>query len=71
MNHIINDYGDEVIAEGAPSSIARAECLYPKLIARLQYLLKNGQRDKVDQAIKDGGVNSKEATETLKWIVKY
>jgi hypothetical protein len=71
MDYVTNDYGDDVICVGSPGSIARAECLYPKLIARLQYLLKNGKRNMVDKAIEEGGVHSKEATETLKEIVGY
>lgn len=34
MNYLRNDYGQLVIAEGAPGSIARVRCQYPKLIER-------------------------------------
>lgn len=32
MNHVINDYGQDVIAIGAPGSEARVKVQYPKLI---------------------------------------
>lgn len=64
MNGIINDYGKNVVAIGAPNSIARAACRWPKLIDRLQSLFM--QQARIDTAIteiREAGV--KEDWETL------
>ena len=34
MNYIKDDYGRMVVAVGAPGSVARVKCQYPKLIER-------------------------------------
>lgn len=51
MNGIINDRGESVIAVGAPNSIARAACRWPKLIDRLQSLFM--QQARIDTAIRE------------------
>lgn len=43
MNYVKNDYGENVIATGAPGSIRRVEVEYPRLIKSLRELrLKDG-----------------------------
>lgn len=37
MNKIKNDYGEWVVAVGAPNSVERMRCKHPKLINRLKY----------------------------------
>jgi hypothetical protein len=39
MNKLTNDWGEVVIAEGAPGSVARAKCLYPKLLNKVLALI--------------------------------
>ena len=41
-NHITNDKGEDVIAVGAPASIARAKVQYPALIEEIDELYAQG-----------------------------
>jgi len=65
MNYLINDLGVNVIAEGAPGSLARIRCQFPGLISRLQL------RD-IDQTAQEmirAGIESKMEAENLVWAV--
>jgi hypothetical protein len=72
-NHVKNDRGEWVIAEGAPGSIVRARCEWPDLIDRINGIhatncnlrgdwVPGGDRDKAIEAIRDVGI--KDPTET-------
>lgn len=56
MNHIINDYGQEVPAVGYEGSLARIKAQYPKLISRLNSLYS--QRARIDEAIEEIRANN-------------
>lgn len=65
MNHLINDLGVNVVAEGAPGSLARVRCQFPGLISRLQL------RD-IEQTAQEmirAGIESKMEAENLVWAV--
>ena len=67
MNSLKNDKGEWVAQEGAPFSIARMKCQYPKLIDRLESLYCQEARiDMAIEAIREAGITGE--FETLKII---
>lgn len=62
MNHLINDLGVNVVAEGAPGSLARIRCQFP---GRLQ--LRNIEQ--TAQEMIRAGIESKMEAENLVWAV--
>jgi hypothetical protein len=72
MIHLTDDYGREVIAVGAPGSVARMECQYPKLLDRVSTLHMHcfsypGSNcdDEIIQAMLDAGLESKLEAESV------
>ncbi len=68
MNHVTNDYGQNVIAVGAPGSIQRAKVERPRLIERLNSLYCNAYEspgravDEAVQMIRNEGIRSEMET---------
>ncbi len=60
-NYVKNDLGKEVLAIGAPGSIARVQVQYPALIARIHPMLPN----EAFEAILAAGIASKLETQSL------
>ncbi len=77
MNHIINDYGQTVIAVGAPGSIARVTVEYPKLINRLNSLWLSSYStstrciDEAIEMIRNEGINSTLETNSILQVSHY
>jgi len=75
MNHITNDYGTLVVAEGAPGSIASAKCQYPKLIDRISYLHMDSfsyhhyNDDEIVRELIDAGIDSTLEVESVVAVV--
>jgi D-arabinose 1-dehydrogenase-like Zn-dependent alcohol dehydrogenase len=71
MNYIIDDYGRQVIAVGAPGSTERMKVQYPKLINSLNSLYlqaHNSHFRAIDEAlelIRETGIRSKLETTSL------
>jgi hypothetical protein len=59
-NYVTNDYGKNVLAIGAPGSIARAEVEHPLKIAALKELHANGGgKNEAIRVIMENGVSSR------------
>ena len=71
MNHTTNDYGQTVIAVGAPGSIARAKVERPRLIERLNALYFSAYDspgravDEAVEAIRAEGITDERETATI------
>ena len=70
-NHIIDDYGRDQIAVGAPGSLARAQVQFPKLISRISGLhmeafsYKINCDDDIIRSMIDAGVEGKLEAESV------
>jgi hypothetical protein len=77
MNYVENDYGNMVIAVGAPGSLKRLEVQYPKLISELNDLYyesydEHGRRvDLAVEMIRRTGIVSESETSFLLKTSKY
>jgi len=77
MNHVVDDYGNTVIAVGAPGSIERVKVEYPKLIERLTSLYWQAYEspgcavDEAIEMIRAEGVTSELETVSLLKASQY
>ena len=77
MNHTTNDYGQSVIAVGAPGSIERAKVERPRLIERLNGLYFNAYEspgravDEAVEMIRAEGITDERETATLLKVSHY
>lgn len=59
MSYIMNDKGQQVIAEGAPGSLTRAKVQFPGLIRKLNAIyVSTGSREDAMRAVLRAGIRS-------------
>jgi hypothetical protein len=77
VNYVKNDLGENVLAVGAPGSIARVKQEYPKLISELNNLYWIAQEDYgqgIDQAvelIRNAGIKGSLETNSILEASRY
>ena len=73
MNYTTNDYGQSVIAIGAPNSLARIECEWPKLLSNKEAIaaMREWIKDCVWADMEESDMNEISDIEVVRGVARH